>query len=113
MRFTTSLIIPYTENFQCIKEVQLSSLHGRKIAIDASMAIYQFLIAVRSGGPNHASAMLTNAEGETTSHIQVRIRRSICFIDTPFFVYQSGSSQESTRFSSTQLNIYFILLGTL
>ncbi len=57
--------------FQCIQEVQLSSLHGRKIAIDASMAIYQFLIAVRSGGPNQANAMLTNAEGETTSHIQV------------------------------------------
>jgi len=47
-------------------------LHGRKIAVDASMAIYQFLIAVRSGGPNNVSAMLTNAEGETTSHIQVR-----------------------------------------
>jgi hypothetical protein len=66
--FIMKLILP-----KCIKEVQLSSLHGRKIAIDASMAIYQFLIAVRSGGPNTASAMLTNAEGETTSHIQVNI----------------------------------------
>jgi len=34
---------------------------GRKVAIDASMSIYQFLIAVRSEG-----AQLTDAEGETT-----------------------------------------------
>ncbi len=34
---------------------------GRKVAIDASMSIYQFLIAVRSEGQN-----LANEEGETT-----------------------------------------------
>jgi len=34
---------------------------GRKVAIDASMSIYQFLIAVRQDG-----STLTNAEGETT-----------------------------------------------
>lgn len=34
---------------------------GRKIAIDASMCLYQFLIAVRSEG-----AQLTSADGETT-----------------------------------------------
>ena len=36
---------------------------GRKVAIDASMSIYQFLIAVRSEGQN-----LANEEGETTRH---------------------------------------------
>ncbi|UYV68976.1 FEN1 [Cordylochernes scorpioides] len=35
---------------------------GRKVAIDASMSIYQFLIAVRQ-----EANVLTNAEGETTS----------------------------------------------
>ena len=44
------------------------------------MAIYQFLIAVRSGGPNHASAMLTNADGETTSHVQGMFNRTIRFL---------------------------------
>lgn len=34
---------------------------GRKVAIDASMSIYQFLIAVRQDG-----SQLTNEEGETT-----------------------------------------------
>lgn len=34
---------------------------GRKVAIDASMSLYQFLIAVRSEG-----AQLTSVDGETT-----------------------------------------------
>ena len=29
---------------ECIREIPLNSLHGRKIAVDASMQIYQFLI---------------------------------------------------------------------
>ena len=64
----------------CLREVPLSSLQGRKIAVDASMAIYQFLIAVRSGGPGGAAMMLTNADGETTSHIQGLFNRTIRFI---------------------------------
>ena len=50
---------------------------GRKVAIDASMALYQFLVAVRSssngnsGSGGYAGAMmLTNEAGEVTSHIQ-------------------------------------------
>jgi len=75
---------------QSIKEVPLSSLQGRKIAIDASMAIYQFLIAVRSGGPGAASMQLTNAEGETTSHIQGMFNRTIRFLSEgirPVYVF--------------------------
>lgn len=56
---------------EAIKELELDSFTGRKIAIDASMAIYQFLIAVRSNGPGNPSAMLMNEAGEVTSHIQV------------------------------------------
>jgi flap endonuclease-1 len=68
----------------------LKSLHGRKIAVDASMAIYQFLIAVRSGGPNQQAQMLTNADGETTSHIQGMFNRTIRFMTEgikPAFVF--------------------------
>jgi len=73
-----------------IREVPLSSLHGRKIAIDASMAIYQFLIAVRSGGPNTAATVLTNAEGETTSHVQGIFNRTIRYMSEgirPVYVF--------------------------
>mmetsp|Transcript_7255 Transcript_7255/g.14333 ORF Transcript_7255/g.14333 Transcript_7255/m.14333 type:complete len:446 (-) Transcript_7255:146-1483(-) len=75
---------------ECMKEVPLSSLQGRRIAIDASMAIYQFLIAVRSGGPGGAQAMLTNADGETTSHVQGMFTRTIRFLSEgirPVYVF--------------------------
>ena len=54
------------------------------------MAIYQFLIAVRSGGHNQAATMLTNAEGETTSHIQGMFNRTIRYLTEglrPVFVF--------------------------
>ena len=47
-----------------IKENEIKNFFGRKVAVDASMSLYQFLIAVRSDG-----AQLTNADGETTSHL--------------------------------------------
>jgi len=84
------------ESPDSIREVPLSSLHGRKIAIDASMAIYQFLIAVRSGGPNSAAMMLTNADGETTSHIQGIFNRTIRFISEgirPVYVFDGKPPQ--------------------
>lgn len=74
----------------CIREVDFKSLHGRKVAIDASMAIYQFLIAVRSGGPNQQAVMLTNSDGETTSHIQGLFNRTNRFLTEgmkPVFVF--------------------------
>ena len=47
-----------------VKEQDVASYFGRRIAIDASMAIYQFLIAIRNN-----SAMMSNSLGETTSHL--------------------------------------------
>lgn len=40
------------------------------------MSIYQFLIAVRHGNPSNTSSMLTNADGEPTSHIQGMLSRA-------------------------------------
>ena len=40
----------------------MKTLFGRKVAIDASMSIYQFLIAVRQKD----GELLTNDAGETT-----------------------------------------------
>jgi len=47
-----------------IKEGKIDNLFGRKIAMDASMAIYQFLIAVRQAG---GEGQLTNEAGEVFS----------------------------------------------
>ena len=49
-----------------IKENDMKHYFGRKIAIDASMTIYQFVIAIRSDGD-----VLMNEQGEVTSHLQV------------------------------------------
>jgi flap endonuclease-1 len=49
-----------------IKENVIKNFFGRKICIDASMSLYQFLIAVRPDDTN--SFTLTNDVGETTRY---------------------------------------------
>lgn len=54
------------------------------------MAIYQFMIAVRTGGQNNPSAMLTNDDGDPTSHVQGMFNRTIRFLSEgvrPVFVF--------------------------
>lgn len=60
-----------------IREQELKNLTGRKVAIDASMAMYQFLVAVRTAGNAYGNAQLTNEAGEVTSHIQGMFNRTI------------------------------------
>jgi len=71
---------------QAIKENDIKNFFGRKVAIDASMSIYQFLIAVRS----HDGAQLTSADGETTSHLIGLFYRTIRMVDNgikPVYVF--------------------------
>lgn len=68
-----------------IKESEIKNYFGRKIAIDASMCLYQFLIAVRQ-----ENNMLTNSEGETTSHLVGFFYRTIRMIENgikPVYVF--------------------------
>lgn len=68
-----------------IKEGEIKNFFGRKIAIDASMCLYQFLIAVRSEG-----AQLTSVDGETTSHIMGMFYRTIRLLESgikPVYVF--------------------------
>ena len=48
----------------------MKTLFGRKVAIDASMSIYQFLIAVRQKD----GELLTNDAGETTRCVPLLYR---------------------------------------
>uniref|UniRef100_A0A182YDD2 Flap endonuclease 1 n=1 Tax=Anopheles stephensi TaxID=30069 RepID=A0A182YDD2_ANOST len=60
-------------------------LAGRKVAIDASMCLYQFLIAVRAEG-----AQLTSVDGETTSHLMGTFYRTIRLLENgikPVYVF--------------------------
>lgn len=49
---------------ESIKEQEIASYFGRRIAIDASTCLYQFLVAIRM-----RSDLMVNGDGETTSHL--------------------------------------------
>ena len=78
-----------------IKEQEMENYTGRKVAIDASMAMYQFLIAVRTTG-GQQQAMLVNEAGEVTSHIQGMFNRTIKMMSTgirPVYVFDGKPPQ--------------------
>ncbi|KAF0971964.1 hypothetical protein FDP41_009660 [Naegleria fowleri] len=56
---------------QAVREDELKNYFGRKVAIDASMAMYQFLIALKNSGMD-----LTNEQGEVTNHLQGLLART-------------------------------------
>ncbi|KAJ7578011.1 flap endonuclease 1 [Mycena floridula] len=69
-----------------IKEHEIKTLFGRKVAIDASMSIYQFLIAVRQKD----GEMLTNDNGDITSHLMGFFYRTIRIVENgikPAYVF--------------------------
>ncbi|CAG8488496.1 7798_t:CDS:10 [Cetraspora pellucida] len=68
-----------------IKSNEIKNYFGRKVAIDASMSIYQFLIAVRQDGQQ-----LTADSGETTSHLMGIFYRTIRMVENgikPCYVF--------------------------
>ncbi|NXQ60617.1 FEN1 endonuclease, partial [Anthoscopus minutus] len=74
-----------------IRENDIKSYFGRKVAIDASMSIYQFLIAVRQGAD-----MLQNEDGETTSHLMGMFYRTIRMVENgikPVYVFDGKPPQ--------------------
>lgn len=75
-----------------LKENKFESYFNRKIAIDASMSIYQFLIAVRQGD----QGQLTNEAGEVTSHLTGMFYRTIRMVENgikPVFVFDGKPPQ--------------------
>ncbi|WVQ84059.1 flap endonuclease 1 [Cryptococcus sp. DSM 104549] len=62
---------------KCMRDHDIKTLFGRKVAIDASMSIYQFLIAVRQ----QDGQMLMNESGDVTSHLMGFFYRTIRMVD--------------------------------
>lgn len=48
-----------------VRETELKNLFGRKVAMDASMALYSFMVAIRPD----ANFTLADESGEATSHL--------------------------------------------
>ncbi|KAF2001431.1 flap endonuclease 1 [Amniculicola lignicola CBS 123094] len=71
-----------------VKTGEIKNQFGRKVAIDASMSIYSFLIAVRSDGQQ-----LMSESGETTSHLMGMFYRTLRMVDNgikPLFVFDGA-----------------------
>ncbi|KAJ5377769.1 Flap endonuclease 1 [Penicillium cataractarum] len=71
-----------------IKTGEIKNHFGRKVAIDASMSIYSFLIAVRSEGQQ-----LMSESGETTSHLMGMFYRTLRMVDNgikPLYVFDGA-----------------------
>lgn len=69
-----------------MKQYELKTLFGRKVAIDASMSLYQFLIAVRQ---SDGQQMMSDS-GETTSHLLGFFYRTLRMVDygiKPVYVF--------------------------
>ncbi|KAI9291977.1 flap structure-specific endonuclease 1 [Neoconidiobolus thromboides FSU 785] len=69
-----------------IRQNEIKNYFGRKVAIDASMSIYQFLIAVRQ----QDGQLLQNESGETTSHLMGLFYRTIRMVENgikPVYVF--------------------------
>uniref|UniRef100_A0A915BLT3 Flap endonuclease 1 n=1 Tax=Parascaris univalens TaxID=6257 RepID=A0A915BLT3_PARUN len=68
-----------------VKLNDIKNYFGRVVAIDASMSLYQFLIAVRQGGNQ-----LQDESGETTSHLMGMFYRTVRMITNgikPVYVF--------------------------
>ncbi|KAF2728997.1 flap endonuclease 1 [Polyplosphaeria fusca] len=77
-----------TECPDAVKTGEIKNQFGRKVAIDASMSIYSFLIAVRSDGQQ-----LMSETGETTSHLMGMFYRTLRMVDNgikPLFVFDGA-----------------------
>lgn len=71
-----------------IKEGEIKNQFGRKVAIDASMSLYSFLVAVRSNGEQ-----LMSDTGETTSHLMGMFYRTLRIVDNgikPLYVFDGA-----------------------
>ncbi|KAJ1651111.1 Elongation of fatty acids protein 2 [Dispira simplex] len=71
---------------QAVTNSEIKNFFGRKVAVDASTSLYQFLVAVRtSDGQN-----LQNDQGETTSHLLGMFYRTIRMVENgikPLYVF--------------------------
>lgn len=71
----------------CMKEQKFENYFGRKIAVDASMHIYSFLVVVGRQGDQ----LLTSEAGEVTSHLQGMFFRTARMLEAgmkPVFVFE-------------------------
>ena len=81
-----------------IKHTKLEAMTSRTIAIDASMCLHQFLVAVRQGD---AQVNLSNEAGEVTSHIQGFLNRTLKLLESCSIVQQVLFDRDQSHYQLT------------
>jgi flap endonuclease-1 len=65
-----------------VKRKEIEQFGGRTVAVDASMAMYQFLISTQHFNQNEYSmSELTDKDGNKTGHLVGLFYRSLTFLD--------------------------------
>ncbi|KAL6784452.1 RAD2 [Auxenochlorella protothecoides x Auxenochlorella symbiontica] len=90
----------------CMKEQKFENYFGRKIAVDASMHIYAFMVVVGRTGDQ----TLTDEAGNVTSHLQGMFFRTVKMLESgmkPVFVFDGKaptlkSDELAKRYSKRQ-----------
>lgn len=83
-----------TESKDSIKKIDFKNIHMRRIAIDTSIVLYQYVVAIRSRG-----ADLETKDGRKTSHIYGILSKAIGLLEKgvlPIFVFD-GKPPEIKR----------------
>jgi flap endonuclease-1 len=76
---------------ESIHEITIKELYGKKIAIDTSIILYQYVTAIRSSGDD-----LKGPDGKSTSHIQGILSKSLNYLRMgiiPVFVFDGKPPQ--------------------
>ena len=84
---------------KAVKSLQLDMLSGKTIAVDASMAMYQFLIATQSYAQGKI-AELADEEGNKTAHLVGLFHRTIQFFEhgiKPIWVFDGKPPQLKSK----------------
>lgn len=72
------------------QEVSISKLRGKKVAIDATILLYQFVVQIRTDGSGYGKQLLMDKDGDTTSHLQGFLYRTTYLLENgikPIFVF--------------------------
>jgi flap endonuclease-1 len=82
----------------CIKQRDLGYYSGMTIALDASMAMYQFIISTQ-GYDHNALTSLTDNEGNKTGHLLGIMNRTIALLESgikPVWVFDGKPPTKKT-----------------
>ncbi|CAI2372154.1 unnamed protein product [Moneuplotes crassus] len=79
-----------------VKEITLDTLTGKKVAIDASMCIYQFLISTQTLKQGFGVTELRDKDGNLTGHLVGILNRTLSLLDhgiKPIWVFDGKAPQ--------------------